>query len=122
MWLLRAICERGGRAVLRGDVWRERAVDEAFVRAALLPDAGVDAAFDQDGLVVAGNGVDVAGEVGEGGVPGALPAGIVVGKARDVAAAGGLRVRRTAAAAPAASAASLRKSLRLVSPEVLSLD
>ena len=82
MWLLRAISSGVGAPAWRGDVLCERAVDQAFLRAALLPDAGVDCAFDEDGVVVAGHGVDVAGEDGEGGVPGALPAGIGGGEAR----------------------------------------
>ena len=65
-----------------GDVLVECAVDEAFLRSALEPDAGVDCAFDEGGGVVAGHGVDVAGEDGEGCVPGALPAGIGGGEAR----------------------------------------
>ena len=59
----------------------EGAVDEAFVGAALLPDAGVDAAFEEDWAVVTGDDVDVAGECGEGGVPCALPNGVVYGEA-----------------------------------------
>src|SRR5260370_24558703 len=66
-----------GCALHLGDVSAGGSVDEALVGAALLPDAGVDAAFDEDGAVVVGNDVDVAGECGDGGVPGALPAGIV---------------------------------------------
>jgi hypothetical protein len=64
-----------------GDVLAEGSVDEAFVGAALLPDAGVDAAFEEDRAVVTRDEVDVAGECGEGSVPGALPDGVVYGEA-----------------------------------------
>jgi len=56
--------EWGGGAVVLGDVLAEGSVDEAFVGAALLPDAGVDAAFEEDGAVIAGDEMDVAGECG----------------------------------------------------------
>jgi hypothetical protein len=65
--------ERRGCAGGRGDVLGEGAVDEALLRGALLPDAGVDGALDEDGVVVAGHEVDVAGADGECGVPGGPP-------------------------------------------------
>ena len=71
-----------GGSVIVGlrDVLAEGPVDEAFVGAALLPDAGVDAAFEEDGAVVAWNCVNVAGEGGEGRVPSALADGVVDGR------------------------------------------
>ena len=47
--------EWGGSAVVLEDVLGEGSVDEAFVRAAFLPDAGVDAAFEEDWAVVTGD-------------------------------------------------------------------
>jgi hypothetical protein len=44
------------------------------VGTALLPDAGVDSAFDEDGVGIVRGDADVAGEGGKRGVPGALPA------------------------------------------------
>ena len=67
---------------MRGDILLERAVDQALLRSALLPDAGVGAAFDEDRVVVAGHGADVAGEDGERGVPGGGPCGVGGGEVR----------------------------------------
>ena len=53
---------------------REGSVYEALLRGALLPDTGVDGSFVKDRAVVAGDEMDVSGERGEGGVPGAAPA------------------------------------------------
>ena len=67
--------EWGGCALRGFYVLREGAVDETFVGAALLPDAGVDGSFEEDGMLVVGDEFDVTGEDGEGGVPGLWPAG-----------------------------------------------
>jgi len=61
------------------------------VGAALLPDTGVDGAFDEDGVVVLGECADVSGEGGEGCVPGALPAGVRWGVADAREVGGGCR-------------------------------
>ncbi len=74
--------DRTGDAHVDLDVAGKCAVDEALLWGTLQPDAGVDGAFDQDGAVEAGHGVNVAGEDGEGGVPGFLPCGIGGGKLR----------------------------------------
>ncbi len=75
--------ERCRLARFRRDVSVERSVDEGLVGAALLPDASVGAAFDEDGLVVARQHADVAGEGGDGGVPGGEPARVFTGKLRN---------------------------------------
>jgi hypothetical protein len=74
--------EGGGGALHLSDVLAESSVDEALVGAALLPDAGVDSAFDEEGAVVAGDDVNVGREGGEGGVPGVLPVRIAGGEGR----------------------------------------
>lgn len=70
------------RTILRGDILCERAVDEAFVRATLLPDPGINSSFEQNRLLVTGNGLHVSREDGESSIPGARPAGIVARKHR----------------------------------------
>ncbi len=76
----------GGR-----DVLREGAVDEAFLGGALLPDAGVFGTFDEDGSGKARHNVEVSGEDGEGGLPGAEPAGIRGGEGGRARSGGCLR-------------------------------
>jgi hypothetical protein len=53
--------ERSGPAGLLRNEGREGGVDEALVGTALLPDAGVDSAFDEDEVGIVGGDADVAG-------------------------------------------------------------
>lgn len=62
-----------------GDAWMgsnvplKGAVDLAFLGRAFLPDAGVGTTFDENWMIIARYGADVAGEDCECGVPGYLP-------------------------------------------------
>ncbi len=117
MWLLRATWSGDASGRRCRDVLAQASVDQPFLRPALLPDAGVDAAFDQNGMVEPGQlwmfparAASAASQVrcqrgsfeGKAGVAGGLCGLGCCAKARP-----GTRP------APVASADSLRKSLRL---------